>query len=81
MMDAFLNKETCDRCGKKLSAMILSKMNEDIICMNCKDEERHHPLYPLADKAEFNAVKSGDYNYPGLFAGQKYPDFKIPILD
>ena len=39
MNDPFFNKETCDRCGKKLTIRIMSWFNTDCICMECKDKE------------------------------------------
>lgn len=72
-MDKFLQKKYCDRCGKILKTRIMSKMNTDTICMACLEEERQHPLYKEASDAELEAVKRGNYNYQGLFSGQKYP--------
>jgi hypothetical protein len=44
----------------------MSKFNLDIICMDCKQKERNHPDYDRADKAECDAVRSGNYNFPGI---------------
>lgn len=66
----------CDRCGKEFKSgesRIMSKMNTDIICMNCKEEEKEHPRYKDACEAEIEAVKSGIRNYGGMFENQKYP--------
>lgn len=56
----------CDRCRKETLATIMSKFNRDIICMDCKDKERKHPDYKRASDAEFETVKAGFYNFPGI---------------
>ncbi|NLM43221.1 MAG: gamma-glutamylcyclotransferase [Clostridiales bacterium] len=72
-MDKFLKIQSCERCGARLDLRIMSKMNEDIICLNCFQEERNHPYYEAAAKKEAEEVAAGNYNYRGMFAGQKYP--------
>lgn len=48
-------------------------MNEDLICGECLEEESRHPRYREAKvRAELEAWK-GNHEYPGLFAGQKFP--------
>jgi len=51
----------------------MSRFNEDVICMDCVAKEKRHPKYKEAMEAEHAQVLGGNYNYPGLFAGQKYP--------
>ena len=60
--------ETCDRCGAslKLRAHTMSKFNTETICMDCEAKERAHPRYAEADRAESEAVRRGDYNFPGI---------------
>ncbi|MDQ4119849.1 MAG: gamma-glutamylcyclotransferase [Acidobacteriota bacterium] len=58
----------CERCGKKTNTWTMSKFNVETICMDCKRREKAHPLYDEADLAEFTAVMSGNYNYPGIGA-------------
>lgn len=72
-MDELLKKTNCDRCGSKLSFRTLSVMNTDIICMECKDKETHHPRYKEAADKEREEVLKGNRNYQGLFAGKTYP--------
>lgn len=72
-MDNFLNQNNCSRCGKELAARFLSRMNQDVLCMECLEEEKTHPRYKEAQEEELKQVKAGNYNYPGLFAGRKYP--------
>ena len=73
MMDKFLSQETCSRCGGGLNVRVMSMFNEEVICVNCKDEERKHPRYKEALSEELAHLRRGNCNYPGLFAGQKYP--------
>ena len=56
----------CDRCNSEVSAHTTSMFNTDDICLFCKKEERAHPDYNKAKKAEHDAVKAGDMNYPGI---------------
>lgn len=72
-MDNFISKKECCRCGKKLVSRTMSMFNEDIICLECKEEERKHPMYKKARDAEKEQIALGNLNYEGLFAGQKYP--------
>jgi len=44
----------------------MSKFNTQVICFDCKDRERKHPNYGEADRAEVEAVRSGNYNFPGI---------------
>lgn len=61
-----INNGRCARCLKETLVTTMSKFNTDIICMECKDKERAHPKYQEASDAELRAVKSGDYNFPGV---------------
>lgn len=40
MKETFLNKRICDRCEGDLSIRILSWVNEDVLCNNCKSIEQ-----------------------------------------
>ena len=39
MNDEFFTQENCDRCGKKLTARIMSWFNNQIICLKCSAKE------------------------------------------
>lgn len=66
MRDRFFELENCERCGKSLAAgRIMSMMNTQTICMDCKQKETQRPDYAEAVKAENNAVKRGDRNFKG----------------
>ena len=58
----------CERCGVslKLRAHTLSFFNTQMICMECREKERAHPGYKRAHDAEVEAVKRGDFNFPGV---------------
>ena len=62
--------DTCERCGARGRAMTMSKFNTEMICTrgdnNCKQREREHPKYAEADKAECEAVRRGETNFPGI---------------
>jgi len=49
----------------------MSVFNQDTICMSCKEKEKKDPDYELAREAESEAVRRGDYNYPGLIPNYK----------
>lgn len=36
------------------------------ICLDCKKKEEKHPRYEEAREAEANAVRNGNYNFPGI---------------
>jgi hypothetical protein len=59
-------KPTCARCLKASSMLIMSKFNSQDLCAQCKEIEEKHADYPRADEAEFQAVKNGVKNYPGI---------------
>jgi hypothetical protein len=44
----------------------MSIFNTDEICMECRAEERKHPDFELARKAEEEACRRGDFNFPGI---------------
>lgn len=56
----------CHRCGKKAIAHITSFFNEQLICMTCSEEERARPDFEKARAADEAAIRSGDYNFPGI---------------
>lgn len=69
-MDTFFSQKNCDRCGGSLEAgRIMSKYNNDCICMICKKKEQKSPNYKKACDADIEAVRRGDYNFPGIGLG------------
>lgn len=45
--------------------------NTDVICMNCKKEEKKRKDYILAQEKEIEEVRKGNYNFAGI--GLKNP--------
>lgn len=67
-----MRRDNCDRCGEPTNNVTTQSMfNEDVICMNCKEEERKDPEYKAAEAAEREALQSGDRNFKGVM-----PDYK-----
>lgn len=67
-----MKKDNCDRCGKPTNGVtIMSMFNHDIICMPCKDVEKREANYNQAVEADHKAIRSGDYNFPGIGRGMK----------
>ena len=56
----------CVRCGKETTTTIMSMFNTDIICMECKEKERHLPGYEAAREEERRQVLAGNYNFKGV---------------
>lgn len=81
-MDIILAKIECDRCKQRFEggARTLSKMNMDVICVKCKENERQHEDYAIACDAELAEVRSGNYGYKGMFNGKEYPFGKEPNI-
>ena len=67
MSDPFFTKTHCDRCRKSLSAgRTMSMFNTEVICLECKEAERRRPDYAEAEKADVEAIRKGDFNFPGI---------------
>lgn len=67
-----MNKSVCDRCGCSTNGTTtMSMFNMDVICMDCKEEEKKDPEYEAASKAELEAVRKGVKNYQGAI-----PDYR-----
>lgn len=66
-MDKFFTQEHCDRCkGSLVGGRMMSRFNEDCLCMSCIQKEREHKDYKTAVEAEIEAVKNGNYNFKGI---------------
>jgi hypothetical protein len=44
----------------------MSIFNSQMICEECDEQEKQHPQYHKAKETELQAVKKGDYNFPGI---------------
>lgn len=59
-------RDKCDRCkGPTNNSTTMSIFNEQIICMDCKKEERKDPEYKAADRAADEAYLLGVKNFKG----------------
>ena len=58
--------QICQRCHKPTATTIMSMFNMDMICPQCKEDERKHPMYKLAAQKEREAVLQGVRNFPGI---------------
>lgn len=56
----------CDRCRKETRAYTMSMFSTDEICLDCKKAEKEHPDYERARLAEAEAVRAGNFNFPGI---------------
>jgi hypothetical protein len=67
-----MNKSICDRCqGSTNNLTIMSRFNQDVICMKCIEEEKKDPEYLAASLEELEAMRRGDNNFRGSI-----PDYK-----
>jgi hypothetical protein len=57
---------TCDRCGRETLIVTGSYFNTELICEACDAAERAHPQFDEARRIETEAVRRGDYNFPGI---------------
>ncbi len=66
-MEKFLTQKNCDRCGRSLKeGRIMSMFNQDCLCLDCKEKERKDKDYRLAEEADREAIKKGNFNFPGI---------------
>lgn len=56
----------CQRCGAPGNAYTMSIFSTRLICLDCKEAERHHPRHAEAAAAELASVQAGDMAYPGI---------------
>ena len=66
-MDRFFTQTTCDRCGGSLSGgRIMSMLNTDCLCLDCKEKEIARPDYGEAVEAERQVIRRGNFNFKGI---------------
>ena len=66
-MDRFFAQKNCDRCGGSLSGgRIMSMLNTECLCLDCKEKEKTRKDYNEAVQAELAEVKKGNLNYKGI---------------
>lgn len=59
----------CHRCHKEVGGYTMSWFNTELICFDCSDKEKQTPKYKEAREAEAEAVRNGEYNFPGIGLG------------
>jgi len=62
----------CQRCRAPSQVHTMSIFDVALICMDCADREQEHNKYLDAQRAEREAIKRGDMNFPGI--GYEEPD-------
>lgn len=58
--------ETCERCGRPARITTMSFFDTSTICLSCESREERHPRHRAAVEADEQAIKRGDFNYPGI---------------
>lgn len=69
MATALNFKPKCDRCEtyqQGVFCLVLSYFNRQLICESCERKEQAHSNYTKARTAELNAVRAGNFNFPGI---------------
>jgi hypothetical protein len=67
-----MRRDNCDRCGQSTNGVTtMSVFNEDVICMDCKKEEKNDPEYGAAVEAESEEIRKGNTNYKGAMPNYK----------
>lgn len=57
----------CDRCGEETLGTTGSYFNTETICLDkCAPAERAHSKFNEARRIETEAVRNGDFNFPGI---------------
>ena len=56
----------CERCYKPARMHSVSYFNTEDCCMDCLQKEKQHPDYARARKFEEDAVRAGNFNFPGI---------------
>lgn len=73
------NLKNCQRCNKETNTFTGSYFNTEMICTECDEIERLHPLYEEAKRVEFEEVCRGNYNYEGIGLPENYNEFAETI--
>ena len=56
----------CANCRKETEETIMSMFDTDVLCLDCHEAEQHDPRYEEARRAEAEACRRGDFNFPGI---------------
>jgi hypothetical protein len=72
----------CDRCGGNSLAYTCSYFNVEMLCFDCKNDEKGAPNYQKAYDAETEAVRNRNFNFPGIGIAsedQSYLDERVRL--
>jgi len=58
--------QVCQRCKQGTNITQMSFFNNQMCCSRCIEIERAHPAFQAARDAELQAIKNGDFNFPGV---------------
>lgn len=62
-----MHREDCEICLKSNKGItVMSMFNAQIICLSCHEIEKDHPSYGVANKADINQIKKGNFNFGGI---------------
>ncbi len=67
---------SCERCLNPSNISRMSIFNTQMICLDCQTKEEAHPDYDNAKKEELDAVRNGNYNFPGVGLPKNYDETK-----
>lgn len=56
----------CQRCGEPSNSYTMSFFNTSLICDECDTNERKRDDFEDARKADEDAIRQGNYNFPGI---------------
>ena len=63
----------CDRCCKeKITTHTWSMFNQEMLCIECSETEKNHPMYTIAREIEAIHVRLGNLNYEGIGLPKDY---------
>jgi len=63
-LDSFFTRKHCERCGGPLDGgRIMSRLNEQTLCIPCSEKEKADPDYKKAVDADIAEIRKGNYNY------------------
>jgi len=56
----------CQRCRRHTNITTMSMFNTQMCCATCITNERLHPDFPKAQRAEVHAIQNGNPNFKGI---------------
>lgn len=62
---AVMSTRWCARCGGETHITTMSFFDDSIICAECDKIERAHPKFAETRAADIEAMRGGNYSFPG----------------